>query len=118
MQQIQLQNKNNKNNVDFSITQWIVIIGISLLFAISPYKTALFNSPGYQYERVLFLAMILSFSLLSISFMYLMKRWKINNAKSILCIAVFLIPIFYLISSIQAISVHSANIVAANALRP
>lgn len=110
MQRIQLQINNNKNNVDFSITQWIVIIGISLLFAISPYKTALFNSPGYQYERTLFLAMVLSFSLLSISFMYLMKRWRINNTKSILSIAVFLIPTFYLVSSIQAVSVHSANI--------
>lgn len=101
---------NIKKNKDFSIMQWIGILGISAFLAIFPYQSVLFNGNGYQFEKDLYLAMILTFTLLSFSVIHLIRNWTINNTKSLLSIFVLLIPSLYYISSLHAVSVHNANI--------
>lgn len=108
--------KTNKNQVSIpkdnkethSILFWFMI-GIAVIFLLwAPFQRALFNGFGVDFERSIFTTFIWGAILLSIISVYSFFNYKYRTMKDFLIIAVWLIPLSYLISIISAASGHFA----------
>ncbi|GGF92380.1 O-antigen ligase family protein [Paenibacillus abyssi] len=95
---------------DFSLLQWLGVIGLSIFIFFFPYQTALFNSLIYNAELPLYEAMLFVFALLLLVAFYLFRVWKIDSIRSILSIAILLLPAIYYISSFHAVAAHNAKL--------
>jgi len=101
--------KNKKNlraDADFSIIKWAAIAAISLFFLISPYYAALFNGAEINQENQVYSGLMVTFAILVFLSIFLFTKLKINNYQFILTLLILLLPILYLISSMQAASAH------------
>ncbi|MEK8131086.1 O-antigen ligase family protein [Paenibacillus filicis] len=87
-----------------SILLWIVLGLISLFLFWAPFQKALFNGIYSSFEGPIFSALVwtcLTFFLFSI---FLFYHWRMKTASDVLAIAVWLIPLTYLLSTIGAAS--------------
>ncbi len=91
-----------------SILFWcmLIITGIFLLWA--PYQRALFNGLGSDFDRAIITSFIWGAILLFIVAVYSFFNFKYRTYKDFLTIAVWLVPLSYLISVIGAASGHFA----------
>jgi len=95
-----------RESADFSIIKWTAIAAISLFFLISPYYAALFNGTEINQENQLYSGLMVTFAILVLLSIFLFTKLRINNYKFILSLLILLLPILYLISSLQAASAH------------
>ncbi|MBW7452707.1 O-antigen ligase family protein [Paenibacillus sepulcri] len=103
--------RSNKNlNSEISLLQWAILIGTCLFLFIFPFQIALFNGFQLTFEGPLLESMIYAFILLVIVGIRYLRTWQLNDYRSILSITVMLLPIMYLISSINAASSYNAKI--------
>lgn len=110
--------KNNRNNNKAALTYkseqqplsfWIMI-GMTIWFLFyAPFSTGLFN--GYQpsFDGPIYCAAILSSVILSILAIHFFWKWEAIDLRHILGILIWLLPLIYWISSIQAVSPHLAK---------
>lgn len=87
---------------------WVVMCFVSLSLIIAPFYRALFNGGQFLFERPIFVFTTwTAVALVAIS-IYMFKHWKMNSQKDLMAIAVWLIPLTYLISMLNAASYYSA----------
>lgn len=94
---------------DFPLLKWIGTIGIAIFLLISPYSRGLFNGYELSFDSVIYNAVIFGFFLMLLTAAYLFRSWQLNSFRSILSIAVMLLPVVYWLSSLQAVSGYYAK---------
>jgi hypothetical protein len=99
---------NEKN----SLIYWCLMVIVILFLLWSPFQKALFNGNSADFEGAIYSAFIwCSISLLLIS-IYFFFNWKWKTNKDVLSVAVFLLPVTFLISMGSAAShYYAANMV-------
>ncbi|KQO15382.1 O-antigen ligase family protein [Paenibacillus sp. Leaf72] len=92
------------------LLQGLLTLGLALFVLIFPYERGLFNGYEYGFESPIYNAAIYGYVLLAATalFAYL-TGWKLNNHRSVLSIAVLLLPAIYWLSSMQAVSSYYAK---------
>jgi len=97
-----------KSDQDTSWIFWIVMCFVCGSFIIAPFYRAMFNGGQYVFERPIFIFTTWSaVALVAIAF-YLFKHWKLNSQTDLMALAGWLIPLCYLISTINAASHYLA----------
>ncbi|MGM0884304.1 MAG: O-antigen ligase family protein [Bacillota bacterium] len=94
---------------DFPLLKWIGTIGIALFLVIFPYERGLFNGYELSFEPAIYGAIIFGYVLLLLTAAYVFRSWQLNSYRSILSIAVMLLPVVYWLSSFQAFSSYYAK---------
>ncbi|MDQ0115222.1 O-antigen ligase family protein [Paenibacillus harenae] len=94
---------------NFSFWNGFVVAGIALFLLISPYYRALFNGYSYSFENAIYKALFFGLTLLLLTAVYLVKRWKLDSYRDILAIIALLPPLIYWLSSFNAVSGYYAN---------
>jgi len=100
----------SNSNSEISLLQWAVLLGTCLFLFIFPYQVALFNGFQFTFEGALLESMIYGFILLVILGIRLLRTWQLNDHRSFLSIIVLLLPIMYMLSSINAVASYNAKI--------
>ncbi|MEX3620163.1 O-antigen ligase family protein [Paenibacillus glucanolyticus] len=85
---------------------WVLISGIILFLAWTPFQTALFNGPELQFEKPIFWAAILATLLLFLWIAQFYKSIQLKDERDWLAVGVLLLPLTYILSLISAAS-HS-----------
>lgn len=89
-----------------SILFWLVISFTTALLFIAPFHTALFNGSQQIFDGPIYSIIMWSAIVLIIVALVLFMNWKIESHRDILMIAIWLIPICYMISTYHAVSAH------------
>jgi tetratricopeptide (TPR) repeat protein len=87
-----------------SILMWIMLGLMSLFLFWAPFQKALFNGVYSSFEGPIYSALLwtcITFFLLSI---FLFYHWRMKTASDLLTIAIWLVPLTYLLSTISAAS--------------
>ncbi|PAD71895.1 O-antigen ligase family protein [Paenibacillus campinasensis] len=96
---------------------WILITGIILFLAWTPFQTALFNGFQLDFEKPIFWTAILSCLLLFLWIAQYYKRFQLTEQRDWLAVGVLLLPLTYIISMISAASqTQAANMVLINCI--
>lgn len=83
---------------------WVLIVGVILFLAWTPFQTALFNGQELSFEGPIFWASILSCLLLFLWIAYSYKSIQLKDQRDWLAVGVLLLPLTYLISLFNAAS--------------
>jgi Lipid A core - O-antigen ligase and related enzymes len=100
--------KAKKEIYDFSVTQWVALIGVAVFFLYTPHRQGLFNGFTFNFELQIFEALMLGFAGFLIALAYIARRMKYDSIEFILGIGMLLMPLIHWISSFQAVSYHNA----------
>lgn len=107
----------SRNRKTKSMLFWILIIGIILFLAWTPFQTALFNGFQLDFEKPIFWTAILSCLLLFLWIAQYYKRIQLTEQRDWLAVGVLLLPLTYIISMISAASqTQAANMVLINCI--
>ncbi|MGG1877278.1 O-antigen ligase family protein [Paenibacillus cisolokensis] len=107
----------SRNRETKSMLFWILIIGIILFLAWTPFQTALFNGFQLDFEKPIFWTAILSCLLLFLWIAQYYKRIQLTEQRDWLAVGVLLLPLTYIISMISAASqTQAANMVLINCI--
>ncbi|AJY74608.1 O-antigen ligase family protein [Paenibacillus beijingensis] len=82
----------------------------AIFFLAFPFQTALFNGFDFSFEKKITGAMLYGFFFFIVMSLHIFKVWRENNWQAVLSVSVWLLPIFYFISSFNAVSVNDAQI--------
>ncbi len=96
------------SDIPRSLFFWAIMIISVLIVMISPFYKALFNGGSWAFEGPIYNVMVWSsvaFLLLSV---HIFKEWSFCRSRDLLVLLVWLIPLSFLISSIQAVTQHGA----------
>lgn len=85
------------------------LVAIILFLFIAPFQTGLFNGYSLQFERPIYSSILWSAILLLILSVYFLRYWKLTDQVDWLTLYIWLIPLSYWISSMQAASQHLAD---------
>ncbi|WP_339220238.1 O-antigen ligase family protein [Paenibacillus sp. FSL W7-1332] len=100
-----------------SVLFWVLISGIILFLAWTPFQTALFNGQMLVFEKPIFWAAILACLLLFLWIAHSYKSIRFKDQKDWLAVGVFLLPLTYILSLISAAShVLAMNMVIINCI--
>ncbi|MGG4107924.1 O-antigen ligase family protein [Paenibacillus lautus] len=100
-----------------SVLFWVLISGIILFLAWTPFQTALFNGQMLEFEKPIFWAAILACLLLFLWIAHSYKSIQLKNQKDWLAVGVLLLPLTYILSLISAAShVLAMNMVIINCI--
>ncbi|OBZ13454.1 O-antigen ligase family protein [Bacillus sp. FJAT-26390] len=94
---------------DLSLLRWIGTIGLALFLVIFPYEKGLFNGYELSFEGPIYGAIIFGYILLIVTAAYMFRSTLMNSYRSILSIAVMVLPLIYWLSSFQAVSSYYAK---------
>lgn len=107
----------SRNREKSSALFWVLIVGLILFLAWTPFQTALFNGQQLTFEKPIFWASILSCLLLLLWIAHSFKNIQLKDQRDWLAVAVLLLPLTYLISLISAASqVLAMNMVIINCI--
>ncbi|MCT1403459.1 O-antigen ligase family protein [Paenibacillus sp. p3-SID867] len=96
---------------------WVLISGIILFLAWTPFQTALFNGQMLVFEKPIFWAAILACLLLFLWIAHSYKSIQLKDQKDWLAVGVLLLPLTYILSLISAAShVLAMNMVIINCI--
>ncbi|MGY5346047.1 Wzy polymerase domain-containing protein [Paenibacillus glucanolyticus] len=96
---------------------WVLISGIILFLAWTPFQTALFNGQELQFEKPIFWAAILACLLIFLWIAHSYKSIKLKDQRDWLAVGVLLLPLTYILSLISAAShVLAMNMVIINCI--
>ncbi|GIP00016.1 hypothetical protein J14TS5_51010 [Paenibacillus lautus] len=96
----------SRKGVTRSALFWVLISGIILFLAWTPFQTALFNGQELQFEKPIFWAAILATLLLFLWIAQFYKSIQLKDERDWLAVGVLLLPLTYILSLISAAS-HS-----------
>ncbi|MGG4094730.1 Wzy polymerase domain-containing protein [Paenibacillus lautus] len=100
-----------------SVWFWVLISGIILFLAWTPFQTALFNGQMLEFEKPIFWAAILACLLLFLWIAHSYKSIQLKDQRDWLAVGVLLLPITYILSLISAAShVLAMNMVIINCI--
>ncbi|MGU3471619.1 O-antigen ligase family protein [Paenibacillus sp. D51F] len=99
-----------KEEADFSLIKWAAIIMAGIFFFLYSFRTGLFNGYGFSFEKKLVGASLFSLVFILVMSLHLFKVWKDKSWKSILSIVVWLLPLSFGLSSINATSDNYSHI--------
>jgi tetratricopeptide (TPR) repeat protein len=105
--------KSNIDNAEIKTEQksvlfWLIMAFVVLFLFIAPYKQGLFNAGLINFERPIYTAFIWSSVALFLLCLYFFYHWKLQDHRDLFSIAVWLVPLSYLLSLFNAASYHSA----------
>lgn len=107
----------SRNKQSRSALFWILITGIILFLAWTPFQTALFNGFQLDFEKPILWTAILSCLLLFLWVAQYYKRIQLTEQRDWLAVGVLLLPLTYIISMISAASqTQAANMVLINCI--
>lgn len=92
-----------------SILFWLMMSFAVFFLLKTPFDTALFNGYTIQYETPIYSLQLLTAMVMILMCFFLYFRWKGEDSRILLSILVWLIPLTYLIASINAASAHYAK---------
>lgn len=92
-----------------SFMGWLGAVAIALFFLIYPYERGMFNGYEPGFESIINRGLIYAFVLLTLFAVFLFRNWRLNSHVAILSIAVFLLPLIYWLSSLNAVSGYYAG---------
>ncbi|WP_145039200.1 O-antigen ligase family protein [Paenibacillus sp. Y412MC10] len=96
---------------------WVLISGIILFLAWTPFQTALFNGQELQFEKPIFWAAILACLLIFLWIAHSYKSIQLKDQRDWLAVGVLLLPLTYIFSLISASShVLAMNMVIINCI--
>lgn len=95
---------------DISLLQWAVVAAVTLFLFIFPFQVALFNGMSFDYEGPLLAFMMFTTVTLLLLGIRFLTSWRLDDYRFILSLGVLLLPLMYLLSSINAVSVHYARL--------
>lgn len=87
---------------------WVLLIGLILFLAWTPFQTALFNGQMLEFEKPIFWASTLASVLLFIWIAQYYKTIQLENQRDWLLVGVLLLPLTYVISLFSAASHYLA----------
>lgn len=99
-----------KEESDLSLVKWAAILMAGIFFLFYSFRTGLFNGYDYSFEKKLTGAALYSIVLILVMAIHLFKVWKDKSWKSVLSIAIWLLPLSFALSSIHAVSENYAHI--------
>ena len=98
-----------ENRDEHSIVYWCVI-GFALMFLlIAPFQTALFYGFKAQYERPVYSALLWASIALMLLAVFLFSRWKLREIRDGYALAIWALPLSYLLSMFTAASDFNAR---------
>ncbi|MDL1162460.1 O-antigen ligase family protein [Yersinia pestis] len=96
---------------------WVLISGIILFLAWTPFQTALFNGQMLEFEKPIFWTAILACILLFLWIVQYYKNFQLNDQRDWLAVGVIFLPLTYTLSLISAAShVLAMNMVIINSI--
>ncbi|MCM3261591.1 O-antigen ligase family protein [Paenibacillus lautus] len=96
---------------------WVLISGVLLFLAWTPFQTALFNGQMLEFEKPIFWAAILACLLIFLWIAHSYKSIQIKDQRDWLAVGVLLLPLTYILSLISAAShVLAMNMVIINCI--
>lgn len=97
-----------KKDESKSLLYWIISAVVVLFLVISPYYKALFNGGVWHFEEPIYNAVLSSAIVFFVLIFYVHKNKGQLNRGDILCLIIWLLPLSYLVSIVNAASYHSA----------
>jgi hypothetical protein len=91
-----------------SILFWVLTIFTALFLFWAPFQKALFNGNTFDFERPLYSTFIWASIIFFLISIYLFYHWKLKHASDLLSLAVWLIPLSFIISLVSAASSYYA----------
>lgn len=96
------------NSEKRSVTFWLSMLFVLGFFVVAPFQKALFNGLTTDFEKPIFSSLLFSCATLLVLSIYSFYNWKLKSLKELLLIGVWLIPLTYLISSINSASHYNS----------
>lgn len=87
-----------------SICFWLIICFVTVFLIAAPFNRGLFNGGQFFFEQPIYTTMVWSMVALFVVSIYLFSRWKLESHREIMSILIWIVPLFYLISMINAAS--------------
>ncbi|WP_138227204.1 O-antigen ligase family protein [Paenibacillus algicola] len=103
--------KSTKRSIEVeqpSALQWVLIIGMVIFLAWTPFQTGLFNGQMLDFERPIFWAAILACGMGVLWFAAYFKQVRLEDQRDWLAVAVLLLPLSYVVSLAGAASHYLA----------
>jgi O-antigen ligase len=101
-------NKTNPIDERHSILFWLLMTFVILFLFIVPFNKGLFNGGSWQFEGPIYKAFLWSSIALLVMAVYVFRFSRQFGPRNWLSLIVWLIPLSYLISAVNAASLHSA----------
>lgn len=97
------------NNEKSSILYWTAMFMLSIIMFVMPFQKALFNGYTLNFEKPIYIFNLLCAVILLLVAIFMFYYWKVENRKDLIALLIWLVPISYAISIINAASHHYAN---------
>ncbi len=100
--------KHLESSPNTSILFWILMVFTTLFLFWAPFQKALFNGNTFDFERPLYSSFIWGSIILFLVSIYLFYNWKFKHSSDLLTLAIWLIPLSFIISLVSAASSYFA----------
>lgn len=87
---------------------WVLVIGFILFFAWAPFQVGLFNGQQVDFEKPLYISAIIGSLMVIVWAAIYYKRFKMEDQRDLLALAVLLLPLTYFLSLFVAASHYMA----------
>ncbi len=91
-----------------SVLTWLILCFIAVYMFTAPFYQGLFNGGEFSFERPIYFSMLWSAVALIAIAIFMYNRWTISNLRGQMALVIWLIPLCYLTSLLQAASLQSA----------
>ncbi|RAV22494.1 O-antigen ligase family protein [Paenibacillus contaminans] len=92
-----------------SVLVWLALAGIAIFLATQPFQVALFNGGAWNYEAPINRAVVWAAFLLVAVSVRMFSAWRFTDSRDLTAVAIWIVPLFYMISMTQAASAHYAG---------
>lgn len=94
-----------------SITYWCVVAFAISFLCIAPFQTALFYGPGMIFENPIYSSIVWTSAFSLLAAVYLFKSWRLREVRDVYALAVWCVPLGYLLSlGSAATRYHAENL--------
>ncbi|MDT3428102.1 hypothetical protein J2Z22_003692 [Paenibacillus forsythiae] len=98
----------SRNVETISGSLWVLVIGFILFLLWTPFQVGLFNGQQMDFEKPIYVAALLSCLMLLLWAILYYKRFKLEDQRDLLAVAVLLLPLTYFLSLFVAASHYMA----------
>lgn len=107
--QYHLERKRMEQQGQHSVLYWIVIGFVLMFLFIAPYQTGLFYGPYVQYEGPIYSSMLWTAMVSLPIVLYLFTRWKLDEVRDWYAVAIWCIPLSFVLPLLSAATRHHAE---------
>lgn len=97
------------SNNELRVTYWLALSLTVIFLFYAPFQTALFNGYSAQYEGPIYSSILISSFLLILIAIYSFFNWRLESYRELLGVYIWLIPLTFWISTINAASSQLAK---------